>query len=199
MSFTLITSKCGEDKYKYNSNILDARLIQYFNNFFRTQSLIMPIQQTKLLNLNKIRISRIIISGGLDLKSKKSNDISRLRLEKFLIKYAIKKNIPLLGICSGMQVICDFYNIKISKLKKHVGKKHKIILNNKKNITRNSYHNYGVLKKDLKSNFTILGLANDSSVEAFKSKKNKIFATMWHPERQGFELFKQDMKFLNFK
>ena len=199
MSFTLITSKYGEDKYKYNSNILDARLIQYFNNFYRTKSIIIPIQKTKFLNLDKICISRIIISGGLDIKSKKANDILRLKLEKFLIKYALKKKIPLLGICSGMQVICDFYNIKISKLEKHVGKKHKILLNNAENIFRNSYHNYGVLKKDIKSNFIILGSAKDSSVGALQVKKNKIFAMMWHPERQDFKLFKQDMKFLNFK
>lgn len=198
MSVTLITSKYGEDKYKYRSNILDTRLIQYFNNFYRAQSLIIPIQRTEFLDLNKIRISRIIISGGLDIKSRKVDDILRLRLEKFLIKYAIKKNIPLLGICSGMQVICNLYNIKISKIKKHVCRKHRIIINSKKNIIRNSFHNYGILKKDLKSNFKILGLANDSSVEAVKMKKNKIYGIMWHPERQGFELFKSDMKLLNF-
>ena len=45
-------------------------------------------------------------------------------VEKKLIKYSLKKNIPLLGICRGMQMIAKVYNIKLSKMKGHVGVKH---------------------------------------------------------------------------
>ena len=56
----------------------------------------------------------IILPGGNDLLSKDKISKIRLKVEFKMIKYGIKKNIPILGVCRGMQVINFF--LKVSKL-----------------------------------------------------------------------------------
>ena len=46
----------------------------------------------------------------------------------------------------------------------------------------NSFHNWTI--KDISNNFEVLFRAKDKSIEAFKDKKNKWEACMWHPERE---------------
>ena len=118
-------------------------------------------------------------------------------MEFKLIKFALEKKIPLLGICRGMQSLCKFFNVKIKKIKGHVKKQHKIFLNEKV-LLRNSFHNYGVYSKDLDPRFKILGRAKDNSIEFINLKKTKIYGMMWHPERQDFSKFKQDLSLINF-
>ena len=55
----------------------------------------------------------------------------------------------------------------------------------KKNILNvNSFHNYGIKYEDFSKKFKIIATDIDRNVEMFVSKKNKITATMWHPERE---------------
>ena len=60
-------------------------------------------------------------------------------------------------------------------------KNHEVYLSKlKKKIIVNSYHNYIIY--DLPKNITLLGNANDKTIEAFEIKSN-ILGIMWHPER----------------
>ena len=55
----------------------------------------------------------------------------------------------------------------------------------KKNILNvNSFHNYGIKHNDFSKKLKIVATDIDRNVEMFISKKNKIIATMWHPERE---------------
>ena len=45
-----------------------------------------------------------------------------------------------------------------------------------------SHHNYVIPR--LSSNFKILALAKDKTIEFFKLKNKKIYGVIWHPERQ---------------
>lgn len=113
----------------------------------------------------------IIIPGGIE--GKKYDYIVR--------DYAIKNNIPLLGICLGMQVIVDE---KISLVKNHYLTTHKINLTGKlKEIYKidslivNSRHNY---KIDNVQDYNIVAKTEDGIIEAIE--KGKIIAVQYHPE-----------------
>ena len=54
------------------------------------------------------------------------------------IKFVKKKNIPLLGVCRGMQVINLLEGGKIHKIRNHVSKIHNLKL--KKNLLKNIYY-----------------------------------------------------------
>ena len=76
----------------------------------------------------------LVLSGGNDLshlieKNSKTYLYSQKRdeVEFKLIEIAIKKNIPILGICRGMQLINTYFGGEISSISSstHVSKKHK--------------------------------------------------------------------------
>ena len=144
--------------------------IPYFNEK-KNNSLI------KLKNwLEKTRINGIVLSGGEDIGIFKLRDFS----ENFLIKYSIKKKIPLFGICRGMQIIGLFFKSKIIRVKNHVQKFH-VVYSKKNRITVNSFHNFSL--KNCPKNFNIEYKALDGNIESIESKQKKIYACMWHPER----------------
>ena len=137
-------------------------------------------------------INGIILSGGNDLSSILPDELSKKRdaFEKELIKYAIKIDIPVLGICRGMLVIAEYFNGEFKKVDGHVGINHNILISDKskfnhdlKNIGDvNSYHNYSVEK--ISNDFIISAKSEDGVIEAIEHKKYKIFGQMWHSERQ---------------
>ena len=162
------------------------------------------------------KIKGVILSGGGNLscnfpkicknKSLGNVDIERERVEKKIIELSLKQNIPLLGVCRGMQAIGMFFGSKIFKVKNHVQSRHRLSYYcpiTKKKVVRtvNSYHDYGFtvtsLAKDFEANAT-----TDNVVEKMIHKKNKILCLMWHPERE-VRFSKHDLdlfeKFFNIK
>ena len=131
----------------------------------------------------------IIIPGGNDLYKIKKKKINLIR-DKFeykLINYSIEKKIPLVAVCKGFQVIADYYNGKIKKCKNHVGTTHNLKIDDKsrfvhyKQLTVNSFHNYGILR--LPNQFNIISKTNDKFIEIAEHKEKKILCFMFHPER----------------
>ncbi|WP_291951232.1 gamma-glutamyl-CDP-amidate hydrolase [Campylobacter sp.] len=144
----------------------------------------LPIPLSYELEFEKYQslVSAVILSGGNDLYLLNKNDLSKKRdnYEKDIIKICIRENIPLLGICRGAQMIASFFDSTFIMSKNHI-KEHKIYLDDKK-ICVNSFHNFCINKlgDDLES----LAFAEDKTIEAFKHKQFKIYATMWHIERE---------------
>ena len=128
--------------------------------------------------IKKIEFKGIILSGGNSVKRNKTRTI----LEYEILNYSKKKNIPVLGICHGMQVMNQFDGGKIKKVQKHVKTKHKLKnLDSNYPIEVNSYHDYSISK--LGKNFRIISKSLDDEIEAIFNKKLKWLGWMWHPER----------------
>lgn len=141
-----------------------------------------------LINENNLDLIKfcggILITGG-DEKG---------ALDDYLIKFALDNNLPLLGICQGMQsmslyntentlvAVFNHYkcnhtiNIENSKLKDIIGKT---------KITVNSYHHKQVLKS---KEFRVVARSYDGVIEAVETD-DSIFqiGVEWHPERKNDE------------
>lgn len=137
-------------------------------------------------------IDGIILTGGNDLSILSSNELSikRDQYEKRLLKYAIDKNIPLLGVCRGMQVIANYFEFPLVEVKNQTAIRHKIIVNNESAYSDilsqieevNSFHKFAV--KSVSNDFIVSALNETGMIKAIEHKKLNILAHMWHPERE---------------
>lgn len=141
-----------------------------------------------LINENNLEL--IKLCGGILLTGGDEKGL----LDDYLIKYALDNNLPLLGICQGMQSMalyntnnklvnvsnhykCEhIINIEDSKLKNIIGKSEIIV---------NSYHHQQVLNS---KEFKVTARSCDGVIEALESS-NDIFqiGVEWHPERMNNE------------
>lgn len=163
------------------------------------------------------RCDGILFSGGEDVSPMFYDEDPKKELgvidtrrdfwEKALLKAAVDKNKPILGICRGCQVINVFLGGSLfqdidSQVKNVLGhhpkgvlgdeKYHRISIKkdselykifNREIIEINSFHHQSV--KDLGEDLKTVATSNDGIVEAFQSydmDKNYILGIQWHPE-----------------
>ena len=144
---------------------------------------ILPIEFDYKKYFNSIKIDGIILTGGNDLSTLNQNNLSLKRdgFEKKIIQYAIKKNIPIYGMCRGMQIIAEHFGASFKKVKGQVATRHSLIVNKKskyfKELNRistvNSFHNYAI--DSLPKNMMASATNENGIIKAMEHKKYKIF------------------------
>lgn len=161
--------------YKYNVNII---AIPISNNFEKIKELI------KLCD-------GIILSGGDNF----------LETDFLLIDYLYKNNIPVLGICLGMQGMCRYLSGEIeTNVDNHLSEEkyvhhiniekdsllYKIIGEDR--ILVNSRHRSAIVNTNLK----ISALSDDGIIEAIEDTSKKFYVGVeWHPESINDEYTKR--------
>ena len=153
------------------------------------------ISSTKINELKEYKnIKGIIFSGGPSTVTK----------NKFqtVPKEILKKNIPILGICYGLQLISKLFGgkIKSSNKKREFGRA--ILYKKKKSlITKNFFtsstdvwmsHEDAVIK--MPKNFNVVASTKESKFTVIENVKNKIYGVQFHPEithtKNGIQIFK---------
>jgi putative glutamine amidotransferase len=148
--------------------------------------------------LDELSLDGIVLSGGDDIGENNDRD----KTENFLLEYAIDKNIPVMGVCRGMQLINNYFGGKqiIDNNNYHVGKDHEIkIINNNisqifnsKIISVNSFHKNIIYADNLGNDLNAFAIYDDDkSIEGFIHSSFSIIGVMWHPERSLNENNKQ--------
>ena len=187
MKTIFITQKIVKDKYGALNFVVENN----WYDFFKAKKInLVPVNKVEnMINFKYSDVSGIIIHGGNDLPSKKRNFENSLRkkLDLSLIKFALKKRIPILGVCYGFQVIAEMYGYKLKKKSGHVKTSHKININlnyiGENTLKVNSFHNYVI--KNLPKFFNKISKSSDGTIELAYSNKKKILCTMFHPERKN--------------
>ena len=168
-------------------DFIDYYWLDYFEKNNINYYLIPNKKKASIKILNKIKI--LIIPGGNDVSNFLKTSKIRNDIENRLIKVCLKKNIPILGICRGAQLLNKNFGGKIKKVKNHMRTRHDVYFTKNDIVKKdflnvNSFHNDGIKKKDLSKKFDLLAHDKDENVEMFISKNKKIIGTMWHPERE---------------
>ncbi|MGL5614721.1 MAG: gamma-glutamyl-gamma-aminobutyrate hydrolase family protein [Sarcina sp.] len=158
-------------------------------------------------------IDGLIISGGYDVDPARYNEDphsllqttfpERDEFEFTLAKLAMDKEIPLLGICRGHQILnvlnggtlYQDISLKEDSFIKHAQSSHSTVVTHKINIEKdsmlyeilgdstrvNSLHHLAI--KDLAPGFKIVATANDGIIEAIEKEGNNfLMGVQWHPE-----------------
>jgi len=132
-------------------------------------------------------IEALILSGG-------GNSEKRGKTEKALLEEAVKRGLPVLGICHGMQALNLFFGGKLEKVKNHVRVDHEIKFTGRiveslgiEQMEVNSYHNLAVLKEGLSPELKVFAETSDGIIEGLFHPKLPIAGIEWHPERMDHE------------
>ena len=117
-----------------------------------------------------------ILSGGNDIGQCRERDLT----EGWLIDYASQQNIPLLGICRGMQMMAVWAGANLYSVQGHIRTRH--LLTGEIGGEANSYHNYTLANCPL--NFEVIARSEDGEIEAIRHLSLPWEGWMWHPERE---------------
>jgi gamma-glutamyl-gamma-aminobutyrate hydrolase PuuD len=165
---------------KERRDALDQRWISLLAAANLTPILLPNSHQCAKQLLEAFPIKGIVLTGGNDLVAYGGNAPERDQLELWLMEYATKKNLPLLGVCRGMQIIQHAFDTRLQKVPGHVTCD-KIINIQGRNERVNSFHNWGSYVAP--EGFNILAIADDKVVKGIVNIEKNITGIMWHPER----------------
>lgn len=128
--------------------------------------------------LDILPLTGIILSGGNGIGDAPERDA----LEAALLGYSIKRNLPVLGVCRGMQVMHHFAGGTLEEVSGHVKTRHRLNFKGR-DIEVNSFHDQGFLETT--EHFEVMARAEDGVVEAMRHKQHDWYGVMWHPEREA--------------
>ena len=153
--------------------------------------------------LKAMQVDGVILSGGNDLSflpNAKNASPSRDCTERALLDYLSTTDIPVLGVCRGMQMLCHYFGGQLIEVANHAATEHVIELVEAPNDlhqagyqtleTVNSFHNWGIALDGLDDALIPMALDQQGHVEAFKHNAKPWWGIMWHPERDGNSLTK---------
>lgn len=140
------------------------------------------------------RCDGIICQGGDDFYD----------YDKIVVKYAIERDIPILGICLGMQLMSSIYEdnkyLLDNNYHNHKDCNHEIIIDKnsklyniieEEKINVNSFHVEHITNPGI---YSISAYSDDGVIEGLEYNKNTFnVGVQWHPERDIDKVYNQKL------
>lgn len=186
MKLIAVTQRVAkEPDYLAGHDMLDANLSKFLLACGCLPIIIPNVLDVAQQMMKQIQFDGILLSGG-------NVTTERAEVENYLIEQAVINQLPLLGVCQGMQRIQQFLGVNLTAVNGHVEKSQSILVNNKK-YTTNSYHDYGTTSTH--ADLTTFAQHEDGVIKGVKHKLHALYGIMWHPEREKV-FSKQDIAFV---
>ena len=143
----------------------------------------------------KLGLDGVVLTGGNDLahlQGAKNTAPERDAFEHNLLTVCSERNIPVLGVCRGLQMMVVHYGGELAPVAKHVATCHGLEVQCSNNVPINdrekvnSFHNYSVARNGIGNDLIIVAIAPDGAVEAVAHSKYPQCGIMWHPERPPY-------------
>ena len=126
--------------------------------------------------LTTINPAAVILSGGNNIGEYLERDAT----EAVLLSFAKGRELPLLGICRGMQMMACWAGTGLHPVRDHVRTRHN--LSGEIACEVNSYHNLSLVR--CPDDFEVLARSEDGEIEAIRHQYLPWEGWMWHPERE---------------
>lgn len=167
-------------------SILPPQLEDYNN--FNPKEMNPLTEEEKEIIVNQLKLcDGILLPGGL----------KRYEYDRFITNYCIDNDIPVLGICLGMQLLSthierdtlEYTDDNLTHSRPGIMEVHKVILDKSSKLYNiigeeefyvNSRHKFKVTTTDT---FDVAGYSPDGIIEAIERKDKKFaIGVQWHPE-----------------
>ncbi len=125
-------------------------------------------------------VEGIVLTGGNDLAAYGGDAPERDATEAALLELALTRGWPVMGVCRGMQVIQNRFDVKLRPVEGHVTPRQLIRIEGRETEV-NSYHKFGAF--ETRPPLDVWAVAPDGVVKAVRHESAKMVGIMWHPER----------------
>ncbi len=125
-------------------------------------------------------VAGLLLTGGNDLASLGGDAPERDATEAALIEAAESRDLPILGVCRGMQLIQQRCAIPLLRVEGHVTQSQTIRTDGEP-MKVNSYHRFAA--RESRPPLEIWAVAADGVVKAIRDLARPTTGIMWHPER----------------
>ena len=148
----------------------------------------------------KKKYNKIVISPGPGNPDQSGNCLKIVK--------SLYKELPILGVCLGHQIIGQVFGSKIIQAKKLMHGKTSVIISKKTGILKNlpkrfeatRYHSLIIDKKNLSNELEITAETKDGLIMGVNHKKYNVHGVQFHPEsiktKLGIKILKN---FINYK
>jgi putative glutamine amidotransferase len=124
-------------------------------------------------------LDAIVLSGGDDVGHPPERD----RIERAALVLAERDDLPLLGICRGMQVLNIMGGGRLESREGHVAVRHHIEGPDVARREVASFHRLVIPADGVAPDLVPFAWAEDGTIEAVRHRSRPWTGLMWHPER----------------
>jgi len=140
--------------------------------------------------ISKVEFCGLVLTGGNDLSSIRlgSNvSLERDMTENKLINHCIQNDLPILGVCRGMQVLVEYFGGTLIKVPNHVANRHIVDVYEPicSSFEANSFHTISPNPDTLPNCLKVTAISRDGQIEALRHTSLPVQGVMWHPERNS--------------
>jgi N5-(cytidine 5'-diphosphoramidyl)-L-glutamine hydrolase len=125
-------------------------------------------------------VSGVILTGGNDLAAYGGDAPDRDETETALLDLAERRDLPVLGVCRGMQMIQHRFGTRLQRVQGHVAPRQRIWIDGR-SVEVNSFHNLGAMETS--PPLMTWAIADDGVIKAVRHAGRRMIGVMWHPER----------------
>ena len=142
----------------------------------------------------EFKLDGVVLSGGNDLSTVPGGSGTSERRDKFetvLLDYCGGHDLPVFGICRGLQMLNSYFGGSLSDNRAHIAKPHAVTplkgapADWPQEFTVNSFHGWTIPQAALAPPLTALARAEDGTIEAARHTSLPVLGVMWHPEREN--------------
>ena len=142
--------------------------------------LVPNVTDVALALCERANVAGVLLTGGNDLAPLGGDAPERDAVENALLDFAEQQQLPVLGVCRGMQLIQYRCGVPLCRVEGHVAQKQVVRVNHEPREV-NSYHRYGALESAGPLN--TWAVADDGVIKAIHHATQPVTGIMWHPER----------------
>ena len=198
------------DAYPEERDALSRDWPVYINRVLPGATLILLANRpdSAVRTIKDLEIDGIILSGGNDW----GKALERDRTEEEIVRYCLKRGLPVLGVCRGMQALNFLLggqlerDIRKASKENHAGTIHNIYIKEggifqklaKGTVERvNSFHEHGVLAGEAAPQLEIFAMSKGGVIEGICHRTKPVIGIQWHPERKNGKAASFDKQLIN--
>lgn len=181
MKWLAITQRVDTNPhYQERRDALDQRWSALLFEAGFNMLLLPNMPQQALALLHALPVQGIILSGGNTLHALGGDAPERDQTELAVWHYALQHQLPVLGVCRGMQFIQHYYGQVLQPVSGHIcAVQH--ISTDEGERTVNSYHQLGTTQ--CQPPLIASAHSADGVLKAVRHQSLAVQGIMWHPER----------------